>query len=162
MARHKEGSGLAHLQNIRGPQRADVCESRPYAQEMIIDMIPKHNTRDYSPACKMLWHNLLWSIRVTDVSFGELVSLMSWNQDCVNIGRETLLDLCSQARMFPTALPCQLCGALSLQGANLWDLRIIQSLLVKQPHVRPPAITGTSTQSFLGAIQFYNIPLEFF
>lgn len=73
-----DGSSPEHTWS---PEGRCACESRPYAQEMTIDMIPKHNTQDYSPACKMLWHNLLWSIQGTDVSFSELVSLMSWNQD---------------------------------------------------------------------------------
>lgn len=39
-----DGSSPEHTWS---PEGRCVCESRPYAQEMTIDMIPKHNTQDY-------------------------------------------------------------------------------------------------------------------
>lgn len=163
MAGHKEGSGMVHLQNIRGPQRADVR----------VNHVHMHRKWLLTWSLSIILKIILQLVKCYGITYYEAsewpmclsVNWFLWwveTKTCVNIGRETLLGLCSQARIFPTVLPCQLCGALSLQGANLRDLRIIQPFLVKQPHTRPPAVTDTSTQSFLGGLQFYNIPLEFF
>lgn len=163
MAGHKEGSGMVHLQNIRGPQRADVRVNHVHMHRKWL------LTWSLSIILKIILQLVkCYGITYYEASKGLMCLSVNWflwwveTKTCVNIGRETLLGLCSQARIFPTVLPCQLCGALSLQGANLRDLRIIQPFLVKQPHARPPAVTDTSTQSFLGGIQFYNILLEFF